>query len=94
MNKTELISAAAKKADMNKKDMKVALKAILEVIEEELEAGEKVQVVGFGTFSTSVVAAHDGVNPKDRTQKVHIEESTRVHFSAGQGLKDKVNGRK
>ena len=94
MNKSELITEVARKTGMPKKDVKLVVKAVFDSMEEELEEGNKVQIVGFGTFSTSKVAAHVGVNPQNREESVFIEESTRVHFSAGQSLKDRVNHRK
>ena len=63
MNKSELITSMAEKAKMTKKDAEAALKAFTESVEEALEKGEKVQLVGFGTFETRERAAREGRNP-------------------------------
>ena len=60
MNKTEFISAIAEKAELSKKDAEKALKAFTDVVEEELKKGEKIQLVGFGTFEVSERAAREG----------------------------------
>ena len=57
MNKTEFIAAVAEKAEISKKDSEKALKAFVDVVAEQLKAGDKVQLVGFGTFEVSVRAA-------------------------------------
>ena len=64
MNKTELVAAIAEKAELSKKDAEKALKAFTEVVGEELKKGEKIQVVGFGTFEVSERAAREGRNPQ------------------------------
>ena len=64
MNKTEFISAIAEKAELSKKDAEKALKAFTDVVEEELKKGEKIQLVGFGTFEVSERAAREGRNPQ------------------------------
>ena len=64
MNKTELIAAVAEKAEISKKDSEKALKAFVDVVTEQLKAGDKVQVVGFGTFEVSERAAREGRNPQ------------------------------
>ena len=64
MNKTELIAAVAEKAEISKKDAEKAVKAFTDVVAEELVKGEKVQLVGFGTFEVSERAAREGRNPK------------------------------
>ena len=64
MNKTELIAAVAEKAEISKKDSEKALKAFIDVVTEQLKAGDKVQVVGFGTFEVSERAAREGRNPQ------------------------------
>lgn len=90
MNKTELITAIAEKSDLSKKDAEKALKAVIDTISEELQKGEKIQLVGFGTFEVSERAARDGINPKTKT-KIHIEASKSPKFKAGKALKDLVN---
>ncbi|MBP3451273.1 MAG: HU family DNA-binding protein, partial [Agathobacter sp.] len=63
MNKTELVAAMAEKAQLSKKDAEAALKAFTDVVAEELKKGEKIQLVGFGTFEVSERAARTGRNP-------------------------------
>ena len=90
MNKTELISAVAEKADLSKKDSEAAVKALVETVTEELKKGEKVQLVGFGTFEVSERAAREGRNPQ--TGKVmKIKASKAPKFKAGKALKDSIN---
>ncbi len=90
MNKTELISAVAEKADLSKKDSEAAVKALVETVTEELKKGEKVQLVGFGTFEVSERAAREGRNPQ--TGKVmKIKASKAPKFKAGKALKDAIN---
>ena len=62
MNKTELVAAVAEQADISKKDAEKALKAFVDVVTEEMKKGEKVQLVGFGTFEVSERAAREGRN--------------------------------
>ena len=63
MNKTELVAAMAEKAELSKKDSEKALKAFIDVVTEELKSGEKIQLVGFGTFEVAERAAREGRNP-------------------------------
>ena len=65
MNKTEFIAAVAEKAEISKKDSEKALKAFVDVVTEQLKAGDKVQLVGFGTFEVSERAAREGRNPQN-----------------------------
>ena len=67
MNKTEFIAAVAEKAEISKKDSEKALKAFVDVVTEQLKAGDKVQLVGFGTFEVSERAAREGRNPQTGT---------------------------
>ena len=90
MNKTELITAIAESADISKKDSEKALKAFVDVVTEELKKGEKVQLVGFGTFEVSERAAREGRNPKTG-KTMTIEASKTPKFKAGKALKDLVN---
>ena len=90
MNKTELITAIAESADISKKDSEKALKAFVDVVTEELKKGEKVQLVGFGTFEVSERAAREGRNPKTG-KTMTIEASKTPKFKAGKALKDAVN---
>ena len=89
MNKTELVAAVAEQADISKKDAEKALKAF-DVVTEEMKKGEKVQLVGFGTFEVSERAAREGRNPQTgKTMK--IEACKAPKFKAGKALKDAVN---
>lgn len=90
MNKTELIAAVAEKAELSKKDAEKALMAFTNVVAEELAKGEKIQVVGFGTFEVSERAAREGRNPKTG-EKMPIAASKTPKFKAGKALKDQVN---
>ena len=90
MNKTEFIAAVAEKAEISKKDSEKALKAFVDVVAEQLKAGDKVQLVGFGTFEVSERAAREGRNPRTGETMV-IEASKTPKFKAGKALKDLVN---
>ena len=90
MNKTEFISAIAEKAELSKKDAEKALKAFTDVVEEELKKGEKIQLVGFGTFEVSERAAREGRNPQTG-ETMKIEACKAPKFKAGKSLKDAVN---
>ena len=90
MNKTELVAAMAANAELSKKDAEKALKAVIDVITEELKKGEKVQLVGFGTFEASERAAREGRNPKTG-EKMPIAASKTPKFKAGKALKDQIN---
>ena len=90
MNKTELISAVAEKAEISKKDAEKAIKAFTDVVTDELVKGEKVQLVGFGTFEVSERAEREGRNPKTR-EPMTIAASKSPKFKAGKALKDMVN---
>ena len=90
MNKTELVAAVAEQADISKKDAEKVLKAFVDVVTEEMKKGEKVQLVGFGTFEVSGRAAREGRNPQTgKTMK--IEACKAPKFKAGKALKDAVN---
>lgn len=90
MNKTELVAAVAEQADISKKDAEKVLKAFVDVVTEEMKKGEKVQLVGFGTFEVSERAAREGRNPQTgKTMK--IEACKAPKFKAGRALKDAVN---
>ena len=90
MNKTELIAAVAEKAEISKKDSEKALKAFIDVVTEQLKAGDKVQVVGFGTFEVSERAAREGRNPQTG-ETMKIEACKTPKFKAGKALKDAIN---
>ena len=90
MNKTELVAAIADEAGLSKKDAEKALKAFTDVVTEELKKGEKVQLVGFGTFEVSERAAREGRNPHTG-EPMPIAASKAPKFKAGKALKDMVN---
>ncbi len=90
MKKQELIAAMAEKSGLTKKDTEAALKAFTEVITEELQKGEKVQIVGFGTFEVSERGEREGRNPYTG-EAMKIEASRRPKFKAGKALKDSLN---
>ncbi len=90
MNKTELIAAMAEKTGLSKKDAEKALKAFTDVVADQLKKGEKVQLVGFGTFEVSQRAAREGRNPQTGAS-MKIKASKTPKFKAGKALKDAVN---
>lgn len=90
MNKAELVAAMAEKTELSRKDTEAALKAFTDVIAEELKKGEKVQLVGFGTFEVSERAARTGRNPQTG-EEMTIPASKAPKFKAGKALKDLVN---
>ena len=90
MNKTELIAAMADQAGISKKDAEKALKAFTDVVADELKKGEKVQLVGFGTFEVVERAAREGRNPQNG-EPMPIVASKAPKFKAGKALKDVVN---
>ena len=87
MNKTELVASMAEKAGLSKKDAEKALNAFVESIEETLKAGDKVSLVGFGTFETRERAAREGKNPRTG-EKIKIAASKIPAFKAGKAFKD------
>ena len=89
MNKTELVSAIATKADLTKKDAEKALAAFIDVVGATLKKGDKIQLVGFGTFETRKRAAREGKNPQTGA-KIKIAASTVPAFKAGKALKDLI----
>ena len=90
MNKTELIERIAASANLSKADAKKALDATTEAIKDALVAGDKLQLVGFGTFSTNERPAHEGMNPATK-QKIQIPAKKVAKFKAGAELSDAVN---
>ena len=87
MNKSELIVALAQKAELSKKDAEKALSAFVEVVTEAMKAGEKVQLVGFGTFESKERPARVARNPRTG-EEIEIEASKAPVFKAGKALKD------
>lgn len=90
MNKTELVAAIAEKTNLTKADSEKALKAFTEVVAEELKKGEKITLVGFGTFEVSERAAREGRNPLTG-ETINIAASKSPKFKAGKALKDSLN---
>jgi len=90
VTKADLVNAMAEKAGLNKADSEKALKAFTEVITDALKAGEKIALVGFGTFSVGERAARTGQNPRTK-EKIEIPASKVPKFKAGKALKDALN---
>ena len=90
MNKAELIAAVAEKTGLSKKDTEAVVSASIEVITETLAQGEKVQLVGFGSFETKARAARIGRNPRTK-EEIKIPASKLPVFKAGKALKDTVS---
>lgn len=89
MNKQELINKTAEKSGLSKKDAELAVNSIFESIEGALGAGEKVQIIGFGTFETRERAARNGRNPQTG-QVIEIPAAKAPAFKPGNSLKEKV----
>ena len=89
MNKAELIAAVAAAAEISKKDAETAVTATLDTITTALKEGDKVQLVGFGSFEVKVRAERLGRNPKTK-EEIHIPASKTPVFKAGKALKDAV----
>lgn len=90
MNKTELVAAIAENAGLSKKDAEAALKAFTEVVTDELKKGEKIQLVGFGTFEVSERPEREGRNPRTG-ETMKIAASKQPKFKPGKAFKDAVN---
>ena len=86
MTKAELINAVAQKTELSKKDSEKAVVAVIDAISETLAAGEKVALVGFGTFEVKERAAREGINPRTK-EKIEIPASKLPVFKAGKALK-------
>lgn len=91
MNKAELIASIAEKGDLTKKDAETALNAFMRSVEESLANGEKVQLVGFGTFEVRDRKAREGRNPRNPEEVIKIPASKAPVFKAGKALKEIVN---
>ncbi|HHY92692.1 MAG TPA: HU family DNA-binding protein [Firmicutes bacterium] len=89
MNKTDLVSAVAEKSGLTKKDAEKAVSAVFDVVGEALAAGDKVQVVGFGTFEVRERAARKGRNPQTG-EEIDIAAAKLPVFKAGKGLRETV----
>ncbi|MBE6806527.1 MAG: HU family DNA-binding protein [Ruminococcaceae bacterium] len=90
MNKVELIAAVAEKAGLSKKDAEKAVAAVVASVEEALVKGDKVQLIGFGTFEVRERAARTGRNPQTK-EEITIAASKQPVFKAGSALKKAVN---
>ncbi len=91
MNKAELLSSIAEKSNLTKVESERALNAFLETIQETLAKGDKVQLVGFGTFEARDRKAREGRNPRNPEEKIKIPASKAPVFKAGKSLKEAVN---
>lgn len=89
MNKAELITAVSEKASISKKDAEVAINAFIATVSEALKEGDKIQLVGFGTFETTTRAARTGRNPQTGAE-MQIAASTVPKFKPGKALKDYI----
>lgn len=92
MNKAELVAKIAEKGQLTKKDAEAALNAFMESVEEALVGGDKVQLVGFGTFDVRERKPRQGRNPRNPEQVIDIPASKAPVFKAGKTLKEKING--
>lgn len=90
MNKTEFVAAIAEEAGISKADAAKAVKAFTDVVVEEMKKGEKIQLVGFGTFEVSERPAREGRNPRTG-ETMTIAASKAPKFKAGKALKDSIN---
>ncbi len=90
MNKAELINAVAEQAGLSKKDSELAVNAVIAVVTDALAKGDKVQVVGFGSFEVKARAARTGRNPQTG-KEIKIAASKTPVFKAGKALKDAVS---
>ena len=89
MNKTELVAAVAAKAELSKKDAEAAVNAVFDSVKDARAEGDKVSLIGFGTFSVKTRAARTGLNPRTK-ETIEIPESKVPAFKAGSALKDAV----
>ena len=89
MNKTELVAAVAAKAELSKKDAEAAVNVVFDSVKDALAEGDKVSLIGFGTFSVKTRAARTGLNPRTK-ETIEIPESKVPAFKAGSALKDAV----
>jgi len=91
MNKGEMITLAAAKSGVSKKETKEVVDALVDLVGDVLKGGDTIQIAGFGTFKVSERAARQGRNPKTG-ETIQIAASRSPSFKAGKALKDKVNG--
>ena len=91
MNKADLVAAVAERTNFTKKDAEIAINTVLDIVEESLVKGEKVQLIGFGTFETRERKSRQGRNPRKPEETIDIPASKAPVFKAGKALKDAVN---
>lgn len=91
MNKADLVASIAEKTGFTKKDAEIALNAFIASVEGALVKGDKVQLIGFGTFETRQRKAREGRNPRKPGETIKIPASKAPVFKAGKALKDAVN---
>ncbi len=91
MNKTDLVNVVADATEKTKKDVDAVVTATFKAIADALKAGDKVQLIGFGTFEVKTAAAREGRNPKTG-ETIKIAASKKPAFSASKALKDEING--
>ena len=91
MTKAELVNVVSQETEIKKKDVETVVNAVLDAVGAALKNGDKVQLIGFGTFEVKEVAAHEGRNPKTG-ETIQIEASKKPAFTASKALKDAVNG--
>lgn len=91
MNKSDLVNVVAAETELTKKDVEAVVNAAVSAITKALADGDKVQLIGFGTFEVKNVGARDGRNPKTG-ETIKIAASKKAAFSASKALKDAVNG--
>ena len=91
MNKTDLVNVVMAETNLSEKDVKAAINATLTAVSNALKDGDKVQIVGFGTFEVKTVEARDGRNPKTG-ESIKIDAHKKAHFTSSQSLKDHING--
>ncbi len=93
MNKADLVANMAEKAEVTKKDAEKVLNAFMESVQEALVAGDKVSLVGFGTFETKHRAERQGINPQDPSKRITIPAANVPAFKVSKALKDAVAGK-
>ena len=91
MSKTDLVNVVAAKTEIKKKDVELVVNAALDAIVDALKAGDKVQLIGFGTFEVKETAAREGRNPKTG-ETITIAAGKKTAFSASKALKDAIEG--
>lgn len=91
MNKTDLVNVIVSEVNVSEKDVKAVVNATLSAMANALKEGDKIQLLGFGTFEVKGVKEKDGRNPKTG-DTIKIEAHNKVHFTPAQALKDHING--